>query len=249
MKRSVLITGVSGGIGSATAHIFSEAGWRVIGVDLQPTGAVKGVDHFIQGDISDVEDAERIFAEVAGREKNLDALVNNAAVQVCRSLVETAPEEWDMVMESNVRSVYLAVRQSYPLMRSGGGAIVNVGSVHAHATSGGVAAYAASKGAVSALTRALAIELACDKIRVNAVLPGATDTAMLRAGLNRGQTADLDSNELMEKLGARHLFGRIGRPEEIAEAILFLADGDRSSFVTGQELIVDGGATARLSTE
>ena len=118
-------------------------------------------------------------------------------------------------------------------------------SVHAFATSAGSGAYAASKGAVLAFTRAAAIDLAPDNIRVNAVLPGAVDTAMLSEGLNRSD----DPKAARSNLEQRTIMGRVGRPEEIAQAILFLADEDRSSFITGQNLIVDGGALARLSTE
>jgi len=126
---------------------------------------------------------------------------------------------------------------------------VNVSSVHAIATSANIAAYAASKGAMLALTRALAIELASNKIRVNAVLPGAVETPMLYAGLNRGHLNGEGVAELVEQLGSKHVIGRVGQPQEIAEAIYFLADGRRSSFMTGQSLVVDGGATIRLSTE
>ena len=151
-------------------------------------------------------------------------------------------------MATNVRSVYLAVRHAYPLMHSLGGSIVNVSSVHAIATSSNIAAYAASKGALVALTRAMAIELAPDNIRVNAVLPGAVDTPMLRAGLNREHIQDSNTEVLMHELGKKHVIGRVGQPEEIGQTILFLADC-QSSFITGQSIIVDGGATARLSTE
>jgi len=134
-------------------------------------------------------------------------------------------------------------------MRAHGGAIVNVSSVHAIATSANVAAYAASKGGLLSLTRALAIELGSDRIRVNAVLPGAVDTPMLHAGLNRWHVHGRNPLELVEQLKSRHVMGRIGQAGEIAQAIYFLADDDRSSFMTGQALVVDGGATARLSTE
>jgi NAD(P)-dependent dehydrogenase (short-subunit alcohol dehydrogenase family) len=134
-------------------------------------------------------------------------------------------------------------------MHKQGGAIVNVSSVHAVATSANIAAYAASKGALLALTRALAIELAPDNIRVNAVLPGAVDTPMLHAGLSRGHVAGADLPALMQALSKRTVMGRIGQPTEIGQTILFLADSERSSFMTGQALVVDGGATARLSTE
>jgi len=249
MKRVVLITGVAGGIGSATARVFTDADWHVVGVDRRQVDGLEGVAHFIRADISDPEALEYIFDQVTASEGRLDALVNNAAVQICKPLVETTPDEWDAVMASNLRSVYLAVRLAYPLLRRQGGAIVNISSVHALATSANIASYAASKGALLALTRALAIELAPDRIRVNAILPGAVDTPMLHSGLTRGHLQGANIQELMQDLGRRTVIGRVGRPEEIAQAILFLADNERSSFVTGQALVVDGGATARLSTE
>jgi NAD(P)-dependent dehydrogenase (short-subunit alcohol dehydrogenase family) len=249
VSKVVVITGVAGGIGSASARAFADAGWHVIGVARRKAEALTGVQHFIRADVSDISASQRIFTEVADNEGQVDALINNAAIQICKPLVETTPEEWDAVMTSNLRSVYLAVRNAYPLMRSHSGAIVNVSSVHAIATSANIAAYAASKGALLSLTRALAIELAPEGIRVNAVLPGAVDTPMLHSGLTRGHLKGADIGELMQELGRRTVIGRVGRPEEIAQAILFLADSDRSSFMTGQALVVDGGATARLSTE
>ena len=247
MKKTVLITGVAGGIGSATARIFANAGWHVIGVDRNEI-EINDVNHFIQADVSDVAESKRIFNEVEEEGGQINALVNNAAIQICKPLLETSPEEWDTVMATNVRSVYLAVRHVHPLMHSLGGSIVNVSSVHAIATSLNIAAYAASKGALVALTRAMAIELAPDNIRVNAVLPGAVDTPMLRAGLNREHTQDYNAEVLMRELGKKHVIGRVGQPEEIGQTILFLSDC-QSSFITGQSIIVDGGATARLSTE
>lgn len=249
MSRVVLITGVAGGIGSATAEIFAHYGWHVVGVDRRHTDTLPGVHHFIHADLSELDGSEQAFREIAAEEGRIDALVNSAAIQICKPLVETTPDEWDTVLSSNLRSVYLAVRNSYPLFHGQGGAIVNVSSVHAVATSANIAAYAAAKGALVALTRALAIELSGKRIRVNAVLPGAVDTPMLRAGLHRGHVHGTSVHELLEQLGGRHVMGRIGRPDEIAQAILFLADDERSSFITGQALIVDGGATARLSTE
>jgi len=129
------------------------------------------------------------------------------------------------------------------------GSIVNVGSVHAIATSANIAAYAASKGALSALTRALAIKFAPDQIRVNAVLPGAVKTDMLLAGLQRGHLSGDRPDQLLDNLGRKTVMGRVGTSEEIARAILFLADANQSAFMTGQSLVIDGGATARLSTE
>jgi NAD(P)-dependent dehydrogenase (short-subunit alcohol dehydrogenase family) len=246
-SKVVLITGVSGGIGSAAADLFERKGWHVIGVDRDESHP-DTVDHFIQADISDAEASENIFREVEAEECQLDALVNNAAIQICKPVVEMSPDEWDATMVSNLRSVFLAVQNAHSLLQEGG-AIVNVSSVHAVATSSEISAYAASKGGLLAFTRALSIEFADDEIRVNAVLPGAVDTEMLRDGIDRGHVEGESVEELVRGLGARHVIGRVGQPEEIAETILFLADGSRSSFVTGQALTVDGGATARLSTE
>jgi NAD(P)-dependent dehydrogenase (short-subunit alcohol dehydrogenase family) len=245
-----MITGASGGIGRATVELFDHKTWSVIGVDRNPYGPgypSSGV--FIRSDISRPEDMQAIFEQVHAQTPSLDALVNNAAMQIAKPLVETTAEEWDAVMSSNLRSVFLAAKLAHPLLAANGGAIVNVSSVHAIQTSANIAAYAASKGGLLALTRAMAIEFAGNNIRVNAILPGAVDTPMLRAGLDRGHAAGRDVQERLENLARRTVNGRVGRPEEIASAIFFLADGEQSSFMTGQALVVDGGATARLSTE
>lgn len=249
MKRVVLITGVAGGIGNATARVFFKNGWYVVGVDKRKLVKLARVNHFICGDISDPDMPEYILKEIKLKEHRLDALVNNAAIQICKPFSKTTPEDWDATMATNIRSVFLAIKHAYPLLKKSKGAIVNVSSVHAVATSVGVAAYAASKGALLALTRALALEFGKDRIRVNAILPGAVDTPMLHAGLSRGHVKGNSLDELVRGLGKKHVMGRVGKPNEIAHSILFLADNNLSSFVTGQALIVDGGATARLSTE
>jgi NAD(P)-dependent dehydrogenase (short-subunit alcohol dehydrogenase family) len=251
MTKTILITGAAGGIGRATVALFAQKGWRVIGVDRNIFGEdfpQNGL--FIQSDISRADDMESIFEKVKGFADSLNALVNNAAMQVAKPLVQTTVEEWDSVMAANLRSVFLGVKLAHPLLKSGGGgAIVNVSSVHAVQTSANIAAYAASKGGLLALTRAMAIEFAPDNIRVNAILPGAVDTPMLRAGLGRGHVGHGDVQERLDNLARKTVNGRVGKPEEIANAIYFLADDEQSSFMTGQAMIVDGGATARLSTE
>lgn len=249
-SRFVLVTGAAGGIGRATIHLFAEKGWHVIGVDRSEFGdgfPANGL--FIRSDISQSEDIRAIFEQAHAFTDSLNALVNNAAVQVAKPLVETTVEEWDAVMASNLRSVFLGVRLAYPFLKKNGGAVVNVSSVHAIQTSANIAAYAASKGGLLALTRAMAIEFAPDDIRVNAILPGAVDTPMLRAGLGRGHVGHGDVQERLDNLARKTVSGRVGRPEEIAHPIYFLADNEQSSFMTGQALVVDGGATARLSTE
>lgn len=249
--RTVLVTGAAGGIGRATVALFAEKGWRVIGVDRAEFGngfPLTGL--FIQSDISRAEDMQSIFEQAHAFTESLSALVNNAALQVAKPLVETTVEEWDAVMASNLRSVFLGVKLAYPLLKAGNGsAIVNISSVHAIQTSANIAAYAASKGGLLALTRAMAIEFAPVNIRVNAILPGAVDTPMLRAGLGRGHVGHGDLQERLDNLARKTVSGKVGKPEEIAHAIYFLADNEQSSFMTGQALVVDGGATARLSTE
>ena len=250
-KKTILITGAAGGVGRATVKHFHERGFRVIGVDRQSVYAEFPTDGlFIQADISVPENLERIIAQATQFTPTLDVLVNNAAFQVTKPLIETTVEEWDMVMASNLRSVFLGAKLAYPLLKvEGGGAIVNVSSVHAVATSSNIAAYAASKGGLLALTRAMAIEFAKDNIRVNAVLPGAVDTPMLRAGFHRGRDNEASEESQLAALAAKTVNGRVAMPEEIASVIYFLADPAQSSFITGQGLLADGGATCRLSTE
>jgi glucose 1-dehydrogenase len=245
-NRTVLITGAAGGIGRATVNLFAEYGWRVIGVDRAaygepfPTGGL-----FVQADISQPEQLDTIFAQAHAFTSSLYALVNNAAYQIIKPILQTSAAEWDAVMASNLRSVFISAKLAHPLfLAAGGGAIVNVSSVHAIATSSNIAAYAASKGGMLALTRAMAIEFAPDNIRVNAILPGAVDTPMLRDHMEDG-----DVQTRLENLARRTVNGRIGQPLEIARSSYFLAENSQSSFMTGQALVVDGGATARLSTE
>ena len=155
-SRTVLITGAAGGIGRATVNLFADSGWRVIGVDRAPFGEgfpEQGL--FIQSDISVGDNLESIFEQAHTFTTTLNALVNNAAVQVTKPVLETSVEEWDAVMASNLRSVFLGVKLAHPLFKAaGGGAIVNMSSVHAVATSANIAAYAASKGGLLAFTRA-----------------------------------------------------------------------------------------------
>ena len=248
MIKTVLITGVAGGIGTATSFAFAEAGWRVFGVDCRQPSSLTSLEYFAEADLADPGIYEQLFTEIAGKSGHLDALINNAALQICKSLVETTLEEWDTTMAINLRSVFLSIRHAYPLLSIRGGAVVNIGSVHAISTSRNIAAYASSKGGLAALTRAAALELG-PAIRVNSVLPGAVDTPMLRAGLNRAHLSSVTTSELMEQLAQRTVLRRIADPAEIAQSILFLADSERSSFITGQSIVVDGGAIAKLSTE
>jgi len=257
MRRRVLITGIGGGIGSATSEVFAENGWLVLGIDRKYIGISEcpSAEELHIADVSEEAEVKGVLDIIENDFGWIDAIINNAAIQVCKPILSTFPEEWDAVMGSNLKSAFYMTIHGYSLLRkrwdlihggfgpttrSQGGSIVNISSVHAINTSKGVAAYAASKGGLVAFTRATAIELAEDGIRVNAVLPGATDTSMLREHL---------TDEDLELLASKTVIGRVAQPREIAEAILFLADNNRSSFITGASLVVDGGATIRLSTE
>jgi len=247
--KTVLISGAIGGIGNAAAAVFVRQGWRVIGVDHTAFEGPNPCTDFFLADLADESQINELFVKVTELTDGLDALVNNAAVQLCKPLLKTTADEWDAVFAVNLRAAFLMMRHAFPLLRSRQGSIVNVGSVHARATSRNISAYAASKGGLEALTRAAALEFAVDGIRVNGIHPGAVETTMLKAGLNRNEEAHQPPGNPVEQLGHKHPLGRIGQPEEIAEAIMFLADGQKSSFVTGSFLIADGGALAHLSTE
>lgn len=246
--RRVVVTGVAGGIGSACAKQFLDAGWEVYGQDrIKPNNAGE-LTGFLQGDVSDPEFWAHAVPEWLNRNLPLHALVNNAATHITKSLLETSNEEWEEVMAVNLKAPFMAIKSLVPLMAEEGAAIINVSSIHALATSPNIGAYASTKGGLLALTRAAALELAERNIRVNTILPGAINTDMLRQGLEcSAQPGELD--QAKAQLAAKTPLGRIGEPHEIAEAIYFLADNDRSSFITGEALVVDGGAMAQLSTE
>lgn len=243
----MIVTGACGGIGSATTAAFREAGWYVIGIDRAPPSGTPDTDEFVLADLAadnGISELRKKLSHVS----ELDALVNNAAVQVNGPLVETSDEDWDRVMNTNVRAAFQMIRAFHSALSAASGAVVNIGSVHSVATSLNVSVYAASKGALAALTRSTALELASDGIRSNAVLPGAVMTPMLEDGLGRRphpQGLSGNANDLI----ARTPLGFIASPAQIAPTILHLADGDLSPYTTGQMMIVDGGATARLSTE
>lgn len=234
MSPVAVVTGAAGGIGAATCEVLEGYGWDIVALDRRPVER----DHALQMDIAD---AGSVAASLEALPR-IDGLVNNAAVQLHKPLTETSLDEWDALVAVNLRGAFVCLKACHRQLAEAEGSVVNVASVHAVATSRSIAAYAATKGGLAAFTRASAIELAPNGVRVNAVLPGAVETPALRAGFSREPDAE-------QTLVDRTPLGRVGKPSEVGEAIAFLLDSSRAGFITGQEFVVDGGALARLSTE
>jgi NAD(P)-dependent dehydrogenase (short-subunit alcohol dehydrogenase family) len=243
MSRLAVVTGASGGIGRATVEAFHSAGWQVAGIDVAPTGP-PGVP-YLQVDLG-ADGAKQIVTEFVASLDAVDAVVNNAGIQNTGLVADTSDEEWQRILDVNLRGARWVSAAALPHLQRARGSVVNVASVHALATTRGAAAYAASKAALLSLTRSLALEWA-PEVRVNCVLPGAVDTPMLSDGLTRDGGPD-EVEDQRTTLANQIPLGRIGRPSEIAQAVLFLADADRSGFVTGQSIVVDGGVLAGLGT-
>lgn len=250
--RVALVTGASRGIGAAAARALAGAGAKVVVADLQ---APRELAEELGGlalalDVTDEAAWAEAMAVIADQAGGLDILVNNAGLFLMKPVTETSLEDWRRVHAVNVEGVFLGCRAAIPLLAarasrwSGGASIINLSSIAGLVGSAGAVCYNASKGAVRLMTKGLAMELAPARIRVNSVHPGVIETAMgdevvaaFSAGLGVGD------NEARTQLAQRHPLGRMGRVEDIAQAILHLA-GDRSAFMTGSELVVDGGFTA-----
>ncbi|MFC7156972.1 SDR family NAD(P)-dependent oxidoreductase [Halomarina halobia] len=241
---TVVITGASSGLGRATALLAAEEGARVVNADVQRdprSGGTPTDEHitesggeatFVETDVTDIEEVNAVMDEAIDRFGNLDVVVNNAGRAESYAITDTDATNWRDTVELNLTGVYhgclAAVKR---LQRSGGGAIVNIGSVFGVVGAPNSASYSAAKGGVIALTRQVARDYAADGIRVNAVSPGFVDTPMLREDTHAGTIEFAERQTPMR---------RIGTSDEIAEAVVFLAS-DAASFVTGQNLVVDGG--------
>jgi NAD(P)-dependent dehydrogenase (short-subunit alcohol dehydrogenase family) len=248
--RVAIITGAATGIGRATALVFARAGARLILADVRADELGRTVDAVsaaggdaipVTADLARPEDCAAVVAAAERAAGRLDVLFNNAGVgtMVVGGTVETIElDKWDLALDVNVRAMYLVSRAALPVLRrAGGGSIINTASVSAFRGSTGRPshAYAASKGAVLALTRAMAASYGRDRVRVNAICPGTIRTRLTADIIER---AERDAAE-----GRQIPLGRVGEPEDIARCALFLASDD-AAWISGAQIVVDGGALA-----
>ena len=244
--KAALVSGAARGIGAATAKLLAQEGAAVVLGDVLETegrqtaaGIVAdgGQATFMPLDVTSAAKWQQVIADTVTAYGKLDVLVNNAGISGRAAVGETDVETWERVMEINGKGVFLGTKLAIPeLRKAGGGSIINISSIYGIVGSETSAAYHASKGAVRIFTKAAAIQYAADGIRVNSVHPGFVDSTMTAASHALPEVHNLRIS--------RTPLGRMGTPEDIAAGILYLAS-DESSFVTGSELVIDGGMTAR----
>ena len=249
--KVVIITGASSGIGLAMVSVFLEAGASgVVGVFL-PSELPLELSHckiqygerlqFVVGDVADESTAKEFTETALSHFGRIDVLINNAGISTIKALHEHTPEEWDAVMNTNVKAIYWAARHVIPVMiKGGGGVVLNTGSISGQVGIAKQGAYAASKGAVHQMTRQMAVEYAPYRIRVNAICPGTVDTPLVQ----RSAQASGDPEAFREMLKKGHPIGRIASPSEIANFFAYMASDD-AGFFTGSILLIDGGYTAQ----
>ena len=237
---AVVVTGASSGIGLAVAERFVAAGAQVL-TGSRREAAIPGA-RWARTDVADPAQADALIAAAVESFGRVDVVVNNAGVQVEKTVADTTDEDFDYVMGVNVKGVFNVCRAAVRRIRAqpDGGAIVNVGSISGRVSDHGMAVYNTSKAAVHALTRSVAIDHGADGIRCNAVLPGWIATPMADSSFE----GTADPAAAREAAVERHPVGRLGRPEDIAGLVLWLAS-EEASFVSGSLFTIDGGLTAQ----
>jgi NAD(P)-dependent dehydrogenase (short-subunit alcohol dehydrogenase family) len=250
--KVAIVTGGSKGIGLGIATVFVREGAKLAIVARHPEEGEKTAEElcqkggkaiFVQCDISKEEDIKAMVQTTLDSYGQIDILVNNAGVGVYKSVLDTTSEEWDHCLNIDLKGVFLCSKYVIPhMLNLGKGAIINMSSVHSHATVNGAAPYSASKGGITALTRNMAIDYG-PTIRVNTISPGWVLTPLIENLFSNYDNPD----EQQRQVEQRQVMKRIGTPEDIGYAAAFLAS-DESSFITGTELFVDGGLTAQLES-
>lgn len=248
-NKCAIVTGGASGIGLATAQLLAEEGAAVVIADInteqgkqaeQKINAAGGVAIFVQCDVAHAADCQRTVQTAVEKFGRLDIVYNNAGIIRRANVIETTEDEWDRVMDVNVKSIFLMSKYAVPeIVKQGGGSIVNTGSGWGIKGGRNAVSYCASKGAVVNMTRAMAIDHGPQNIRVNCICPGDTDTPMLR---NEAKQLGQAEDKFLAEAAVRPL-NRYAQPIEIAQSVLYLVS-DAASYVTGAVLAVDGGGTA-----
>jgi NAD(P)-dependent dehydrogenase (short-subunit alcohol dehydrogenase family) len=238
---------VTGGIGQQLAYKFIREGWNVIGTGRSHHYNGVHINNYIVCDLGIENNIVSLFEKTKSITNKLDCIINNAACQICKPIIEHTIEDIDSVYNCNIKAIFIITKLFFPLLKNNGTSnIINIGSVHSQSTSINISAYASSKAALSGLTRNMALELSDIKCRVNCICPGAVDTKMLRNGLTRGHVGSGDEEELLNKLGEKHLLGKVGLPCEISSLAYEVCN---NNFINGSNISIDGGVCIRLNTE